>query len=121
MLTLAVYLLSIAAVAGLILVLWHLRATETASRPPLIVGIAHGIVGAAGLAALLLALRGPPRDVAMGAGSFGTTAAWLLAAAVATGVALLVLRRKGPAVMMTIHAGVAFTGYVLFLAWSALG
>ncbi|MEA2745672.1 MAG: hypothetical protein QOG25_4043, partial [Acetobacteraceae bacterium] len=32
---------------------------------------------------------------------------------------MLLLRRK--ATMMTIHAGIAITGYVLLLAWNALG
>ena len=96
--------------------LWHLRA---ASRPPLIAGIAHGTIGAAGLAILLLSLRGPPRGVDTGVGSFGTIAAILFAAALLTGAALLLLRRKGT--VMAIHAGLAITGFVLLLAWNSLG
>jgi hypothetical protein len=54
-----------------------------------------------------------------GAGSFGTTSATLLAGAALTGIAILFLRRK--AIMMAIHAGIAVTGYILFLAWNSLG
>lgn len=89
------------------------------SRPPLALGIAHGTVGAIGLAALLFALRGPPRGVSAGVGSFGTTAAVLFGGALLTGLGLLAMRRK--TVVMTIHAGIAVTGYVLLLAWNSLG
>ena len=85
----------------------------------MIAGLAHGALGAVGLAALLLALRGPARGVAAGAGSFGAVSAALFAGAVATGIVVLVLRRKPLAI--TIHAGIAITGYVLLLAWNSLG
>jgi putative copper export protein len=71
--------------------------------------------------ALLLALRGPARGVAAGAGSFGVTAAVVFAAALATGVVVLVTRRNGPAVTMAIHSGLAITGYVLLVAWYSVG
>jgi len=86
---------------------------------PRAAGLAHGGVGAAGLAVLLLALRGPPRGVDAGVGSFGIVSAVLFAGAALSGVALLLLRRKGA--VMAIHAGIAVTGYVLLLAWDALG
>jgi hypothetical protein len=94
--------------------------TETAaSRPPVAAGIAHALIGAAGLIALLFALQGPPRGVESGVGSFGIVSALLFAAALLSGIVLLLLRRKGLAI--AIHASVAITGYVLLLAWSALG
>ena len=105
--------------AGTVLVLWHLRAAEGVSRPPLAAGIAHGVAGAAGLAVLWFAVRGPERGVAAGVGSFGVMAAALFAGALVTGIAILALRRK--AIAMTIHAGIAIAGYVLLLAWNALG
>ena len=77
------------------------------------------MVGAAGLAVLLLALRGPARGAAVGVGSFGAVSAGLFGAALMTGVVLLLLRRKG--VVMAIHAGIAITGYVMVMAWVALG
>jgi hypothetical protein len=102
-----------------VLALWHLRAADRGSRPPIAVGIAHGIVGAVGFTVLLGALRGPPRGVDAGAGSFGTIAALLFAGAVLTGIVLSLLRRK--TMVMTIHAGMAIAGYVLLLAWNSLG
>lgn len=119
MVSLAVWVLTLTVVAGTILALLHLRATDDASLPPFAAGIAHGASGAVGLVVLLLALRGPSRGADAGVGSFGTTSAALLAGAVLTGVAMLKLRNKS--VTMTIHAGLAITGYVLLLAWNALG
>lgn len=111
--------MTLAVAAGTLLALWHLRATDAASRPPLVAGIAHGVVGAIGLAILLLALRGPARGVNAGVGSFGTMSAVLFAGGLLTGIVVLLLRRK--TVMMAIHAGIAITGYVLLLAWNSLG
>jgi len=116
---LAFWILTVAVAAGSVLALWHLRATGEGTRPPFIAGVLHGIVGAIGFVVLLLALRGPARGIAAGVGSFGTVAAVLFGGALLTGVSLLLLRRK--TVVMTIHAGIAITGYVLFLAWNALG
>jgi hypothetical protein len=118
-LTAANILLTLAVIGGVVLALWHVRAAEPSQRPPLAFGIAHGLIGVAGLAALLVALWGPPRAVAAGAGSFGGVAAWLLGAAVLLGGALL-LRRRVAAVLIVLHAGVAICGWVLFLAWSSL-
>jgi hypothetical protein len=120
-LSVAVTLLTLAVAAGTALALWHLRATDQAARPPAAVGVVHGGVGAIGLLALLLALRGPARGVAAGVGSFGATAAVLFVAALISGLVILARRRTLPAVTMAIHAGVAITGYVLLLAWTALG
>jgi hypothetical protein len=89
------------------------------SQPPLAAGIAHGVVGVAGLVVLLLTLWGPARGIDTGVGSFGIVSAVLFAAAAVTGVAMLLLRRKG--VVMAIHAGIAITGWVLLLAWDSLG
>jgi hypothetical protein len=101
-----------------LLALLHLRATDKASLPPLSAGIAHGLIGATGLGFLLLALGGPPRGIDTGVGSFGIMSAILFAAAILTGISLL-LRRSG--IVMAVHAGIAITGYVLLLAWNALG
>ncbi len=116
----AVWTLTVAVAAGTILALWHLRATDGSGQPPLAAGIAHGIVGTAGLAILGFALRGPARGVGAGVGSFGSTAALLFAGAVLTGVATLLARRR-KSIVMAVHAGIAITGYVLLLAWNALG
>ena len=112
----AVWVLTLAVAVGTGLGLWHLRGI---SRPPFAAGIAHGVIGTVGLGVLLLALRGPPRGVANGVGSFGTIAALLFAAALVAGLVLLVLRRRS--VVMAIHAGIAITAYMLLLAWYSLG
>ncbi len=119
MLAVAVWVLSLAVVAGTILALWHLRGPDEGLGPPLAAGLAHGAAGAVGLVILLFALRGPPRGVEAGAGSFGTTAAVLFGGAILTGVVVLLVRKKGT--VIAIHAGIAITGYVLLLAWDALG
>jgi hypothetical protein len=121
LLSLAVTLLTIAVALGTGLALWHLRATDDAGRPPATVGVIHGCFGAAGLLLLLLVLQGPPRGVGAGAGGFGATAAWLFGAALLFGVLIWLRRRNTPVVMMAIHSGIAITGYVLLLAWSAVG
>jgi hypothetical protein len=82
-------------------------------------GIVHGLIGIAGLWVLLLALQGSTRGAATGTGSFGMMAAALFAGAVLTGVIILIQRRIG--VVTAIHAGMAIAGYVLLLAWNALG
>jgi hypothetical protein len=119
MLSIAVWLLTVAAAAGACLALWHLRVAEGVRPPPLVAGVLHGLVGAAGLVALLFTLRGPPRGVATGVGSFGTVAAVLFAAAAVTGVGVVLLRRRQ--LIMAIHASIAITGYALLLAWNSLG
>ncbi len=121
MLQAAFYVLTLAVAAGAILVLWHMRAADGATRPPLAAGITHGIVGASGLVLLIPVLFGPPRGVAAGAGSFGKIAAWLFAAAILTGATILVRRRKRPTVTMTIHSGIAITAYVMLVAWYSVG
>jgi hypothetical protein len=117
----AVTLLTVAVVLGTGLALWHLRATDDAQRPPATVGVVHGCFGAAGLLLLLLVLQGPPRGINAGAGAFGSTAAWLFGAALLFGVGIWLRRRNTSVVLMAIHSGIAITGYVLLLAWSAVG
>ncbi|WP_158923947.1 hypothetical protein [Acidisphaera sp. S103] len=116
MVSVAFWVLAAAVVAGSVLALWHLRGV---SRPPLVAGTAHAVVGAVGLGLLLLALGGPARGVAAGVGSFGAVAAGLFTVALLTGFGLLLLQRKG--VVMAIHAGIAITGFVMVMAWVALG
>ena len=121
MLTLAVLALSAAVVAGAMLALRHLQ-PDTQRRPlPGWMAIAHGAVGALGLGAMLIVLRGPPRGLGTGTASFGWTAAVLLTGALCAGLALPLLRRSrllSPAVIV-VHGAVAVTGYAIFLAWSA--
>jgi hypothetical protein len=117
----AFYVVTLAAAAGAVLALLHLRGTEAGSRPPAWAGIAHGGVGAVGLALMVPVLLGPPRGTAAGAASFGPIAAWLLGGALVSGAAVLLRRRNGPTVTIAVHAGIAITGYVMLLAWYSVG
>ena len=121
MVSAAVWIISLTVVAGTVLGLWHLRASERVGRPPLWMGIAHGSAGAVGLGLLVLALGGPPRGAASGTASFGPTAAWLFGAALVSGAVIMARRKRGPAITMIVHAGLAVTGWVLLLAWTSLG
>ena len=105
--------------AGIVLALRYLRGARAS-----FVAIAHGLLGAGGLACLIVALRGPRRGEAMGVGSFGTAAAVLFAAALAIGPFIPLARRHatrfaGP--VIAAHASVAITAFVLFLAWASFG
>jgi bacteriorhodopsin len=125
MLSLSCWVLSATALAGVVLVLLHLRATSPGQRPHWMVGAAHGIAGATGVVLLLVALRGPPRGVATGSSSFGVEAAVLLAAALLAGLLIVVLaRQRAPERTVTgamvVHALLAVTGYVLWVAYASL-
>ncbi len=124
MLTLATTLLSIAVALGCGLALWHLAAGERRRSPPRLLGALHGLLGAGGLAALLVLLQGPPRGEAMGVGGFGVAGAVLFGAALVVGLAILALLRRsrtGAAAAIVVHASLAITGFVLFLAWVSIG
>jgi hypothetical protein len=117
----ATWIITAAVLAGTVLAFWHLRAAEGVARPPGWAGLAHGLAGAVGLALLLLALRGPSRAVAEGAGSFGTIAAWLFGVALIVGGLVWVRRRRGPMLAILLHAVLAVTGWVVLIAWVSLG
>jgi hypothetical protein len=87
-------------------------------------GAVHGVLGVAGFGALLVALRGPPRGVAMGVGSFGASAAVLLAMALIAGLGILVVRLRGRRVgslVVGVHATVAISGVVVLAAYVLVG
>jgi hypothetical protein len=121
MIAIATWLTTLAVALGVVLVLWHLRGTEAKDRPPSWLGLLHGVLGFLSLILLAVALRGPARGVAAGAGNFGVIAAWLFAAALASGLYVWTRRRKGPAISMAVHAGLAVIGWTLLIAWNALG
>jgi hypothetical protein len=122
MVSLAFALVLIAASFGALLVWMNLAPGRSAPRWPL--GVLHAGVGTAGLAALLLALRGPPRGEAMGVGAFGRIAAWLLALALLMGLVLLSTRLRhrrltsGP---IGVHAMLAISGVVILAAYTLVG
>ena len=111
--------LSGAVLLGLLLAALHLRATD-GGYPPWWMGALHGAAGASGFALLLLALRGPVRGVAQGAGSFGLVAAAMLGAGLLVGLAVPLLwrwRRTLPGGAMAIHAVIAVSGYLILAAY----
>ena len=118
MLLVSLCLLLIAATLGSVLAGLSFRP----EAPPLarIFGVLHGCLGAGGFAALLLALRGPPRGVAMGVGSFGRVAAVLLAVALLAGLTMLVIRSRAwqvSGLIIGIHATMAISGIVILAAY----
>jgi hypothetical protein len=104
---------------GAVLAALHLR--PGAPRPRAIFGALHGLMGGLGLLGLLVALRGPPRGVAMGAGAFGGIAAALLAVALVVGLAVLMLRRRLSGAIIAVHASIAVAGIVILAAYAFAG
>lgn len=122
MLDLAFGLLCAAALLGGALAALYLRGPR-AKRPTASLPAAHGVLGAAALAALTLALRRGVPETAMGLSGFGRTAAGLLIAALLFG--LLLARatwhgRRPNELLVGTHAGLAIAGFVLVLALVAL-
>jgi hypothetical protein len=110
----------VAAGLGLVLAFPYLRGTRTRGQLPAIV---HGSCGAAGFCFLVAALQGPRRGDAMGVGSFGVAASVLFGIALAIGPVVPLLRGRSPrgaGTILGVHASVAITGLVLFLAWASL-
>ncbi|HEY5299522.1 MAG TPA: hypothetical protein VIJ55_02495 [Acetobacteraceae bacterium] len=111
--------ISATAALGLVLVLLHgLR------RPRLLrfAGPLHGGLGFCGLVLLLVALRGPARGVAYGAGGFGTMAAVLLGCAILAGLLVLRmrLRSRDPMMAIGLHATLAIFGLILLAAYATM-
>ncbi len=118
MLNAAFIILAIAVLLGSALAVRHLR--EDASPPPWPLGALHGLVAIVGLGCLVLALRGPPRGLAQGAGSFGTIAAALIALAALAGLMQLATRlrkKRPPGLLIGVHATLAIVGFVILLAY----
>lgn len=122
MLSLALALVLVAASSGALLVWMNLAPGRVAPRWPF--AALHAVLGAAGLAALLSALRGPPRGEAMGVGAFGRIAAWLLVLALLMGLVLLSKRlrhRRPTSGPIGIHAMLAISGVVMLAAYTLVG
>ncbi|MEJ0018184.1 MAG: hypothetical protein WDN25_16795 [Acetobacteraceae bacterium] len=119
MLSASLWLLLAAGLYGSLLGALHLRAGGT--RPASWRALPHGIIGLAGFVVLLLALRGPPRGQAMGVAAFGEIAAVLFAIALALGLVLPFLRRRGLGLAIAVHASVAIGGIVILAAYALVG
>ncbi len=126
MLNVAFTLLLLAAVLGGFLALGFIRVGDTA--PAVIralrpyargLGLVHGGVAAAGLLALIAALRDPAIHAAIGVAGFGLVAAWLFGIALAFGLVILATarRRRGRAsLLVAVHATLAISGIVVLMA-----
>lgn len=120
MLTAALALVGLAALAGLALVVRLAHAGPGRARWP---AALHGLVGVGGFLALLAGLGGPARGVNEGAGAFGAIAAGLLAAALlaaAVIVAAQLRRRPAPAPAIVVHAILAVSGIVMLAVYASM-
>ncbi len=84
----------------------------------------HGFAGLMGLGLLIWALDEPRHGDAMGVGSFGTTAALMFTVALALGILVPRVGRRWPKAaggVLAVHATIAITAFVLFLAWASTG
>jgi len=117
MLNLSFTLIAIAALFGTLLALPYLRG---ASMPPgWAVGV-HAALGLGGFIVLLLALRGPPRGLEQGTGSFGAISAGLIAAALVAALGMLAARlrrRRASAALIGLHATLAVGGFVVLIVY----
>lgn len=123
MITTSVTLLSCAVAAGLALAALALREGRDRPRRLPLAALAHGSLGVAGLAVLLIALQGPVRGLRTGTSSFGVIAAILFGIAILLGllIRLWYRRRDGtPGLLITAHAGAAVAGFTILLAWVGL-
>jgi len=114
------YFLAATVLLGALLTGLHLRAAEPAQSPPWQVRPLHGVLGAAGVGALLLALGGPTRGVETGSSAFGWQPAVLLVAGLVAGVTIPVLARRQERPSPLALGGLAITGFVLLWAYAAL-
>lgn len=118
MLNIAFIALAAAVLLGSMLAL--LRLHEGAAPPPWPLGALHGLIGTGGLAALALALRGPPRGLEQGTGSFGMIAAVLVLLAALAGAGLLRARlrkKRLSGALIGAHATLAVSGFVILLVY----
>ena len=121
MLSLALVLLSLAVLIG---VAMAIRFLGDRHRPSRTIAAIHGLLGASGLSALILALAsGTGTGDRYGTASFGSAAAILAALAALAGAGIMLLARR-PArnigFLIGVHASLAVTAYVLLLAYALL-
>jgi hypothetical protein len=121
MLSLALALLSVAVLIGVAIVV---RFLGDGRLPSCAIGAVHGLLGASGLSALILALvSGSGTGDRYGTASFGAAAAILaaLAALAGAGIGLLARRAaRGIGFLIGAHASLAVAAYVLLLAYALL-
>jgi hypothetical protein len=120
--TIALLFLLTAAALGGYLSIGYLRGTP----PPAagwMLGLVHGVVGAAGLLELVIGLGGKRDLAAYGVAGFGIGAEGLLGIAILLGLLVIVAQWRGKrlsGVVIGAHASVAITAIVLVAAIVAL-
>jgi hypothetical protein len=122
MLQISLILLGIAMLFGFLLAALHLRGLDTA--PPFLARLAHGVLGAAGLVALLLTMNRPAQGLNEGVGTFRLDAAVLLGAALLLGLGILLTFRIAPksaGAVIALHATIAMFGLAILAAYASLG
>jgi hypothetical protein len=118
---LALALLSLAVLIGVAIAIRFLGNGRLQSRA---IGAVHGLLGASGLSALILALlSGTGTSDRYGTASFGPAAAILAALAALAGVGIGLLGRRATrsiGFLIGAHASLAVTAYVLLIAYAIL-
>jgi hypothetical protein len=120
MLGAALSVTGLAVALGLGLVSVAMIGRDDLSRRAVPVAHVHGAIGLMALAAVLVALRGPPRGTHSGAGSFGAVAAALLGGALLAGLTILAAhlrRRPVSALAIGLHASLGVAGFVILAAF----
>jgi|SRR5215469_5384135 len=123
MLHFAFSVLAVAAVIGAGLAVLYARG-PSAPRPPMVVPLVHGGLGAVGIALLIAALNGGLPRADNGTGGFGLVAGVLLGLALAFGllIAYASWRSRRPSgFVIATHASIAIAGLVVLLTLVALG
>ncbi len=121
MLRISLVLFGVTMLLGFVLAALNLRAGE--KPPPLAARLAHGVLGGAGLVALLLTLREPVQGENEGVGTFRLDAVVLLGAALVMGLGILVAFRIAPksaGAVIALHATIAMFGLAILAAYASL-
>jgi hypothetical protein len=116
MLRLSLILLGIAMLFGFVLAALNLRGSDKA--PPLLVRVAHGVLGAAGLGALLLTMGTPVQGASAGVGPFRMDAVVLLGLGI---LATFRIAPKSAGAVIALHATIALFGLAILAAYVSLG
>jgi hypothetical protein len=119
MISLALALLSLAVLIGVGIGIRFLGDRRLPSRT---IGAVHGLLGASGLSALVLALvSGVGTGDRYGTASFGPAAAILAALAALAGAGIALFGRRAArsiGLLIGVHVSLAVTAYVLLLAYA---
>jgi hypothetical protein len=122
MLRVSLILLGIAMLFGFVLAALNLRPSD--KPPPLLARVSHGVLGAAGLGALLLTMGTPAGGASGASATFRLDAAVLLIATLLLGLGILVSFRIAPksaGAVIALHATIAMFGLAILAAYASIG